>query len=133
MSDRPPGSPLTRVQHVEQAIHSDLGASPRFLPFLALHEFEAWLFSSHDELPRTVSVAEKQPDFQAIRDAVDTPEDINDGPTTAPSKRIEALFPTYRKTLHGPLTAQRIGLARIREECPHVETWFRQMEAFALA
>lgn len=133
MSNRPPGSPLRRVQHVEQAIRDDLGASPRFIPFLALHEFEAWLFSSHDELPRTVSVAEKQPDFQAIRDAVDTPEDINDGPTTAPSKRIEALFPTYRKTLHGPLTAQRIGLDRIREECPHVETWFRQMEAFALA
>lgn len=133
MNDRPPGTPLQRVQHIEQAIHHDLGGSPRFIPFLALHEFEAWLFSSTDDFPQTLSMPEKQPDFQAIRDAVDTPEDIDDGPTTAPSKRIQALFPSYRKTLHGPLTAQRIGMARIREECPHVENWFRQIEAFALA
>jgi len=133
MNDRPPGTPLKRVQHVEQAIHEDLGGSPRFIPFLALHEFEAWLFSSHDELPRAVSAMDKRPDFQAIRAAVDTPEDINEGPATAPSKRIAALFPAYRKTLHGPLTAQRIGLSRIREECPHVEGWFRRLETFALA
>lgn len=133
MSDRPNGSPLQRVSHVERAIHEDLGSSPRFVPFLALHEFEAWLFSTPDDLPRRLTMMQKQPLFQAIRDAVSTPEEIDDGPTTAPSKRIAALFPTYRKTLHGPLAAQDIGIERIRQECPHVESWFRQIEAFALA
>lgn len=132
MNDRPPGTPLQRAIHVEQAIHEDLGASPRFIPFLALHEFEAWLFSSPQELPKALAMTQKQPAFAAIRDAVETPEDINDGPTTAPSKRIEALFPSYNKTFHGPLTAQRIGIARIRQECPHVESWFQRIEAFAL-
>lgn len=132
MDDRPAGSPLDRVLHVERAIREDFGSPPNFIPFLALHEFEAWLFSSPDELPKALTMVEKQPQFRAIRDAVVTREEIDDGPTTAPSKRILSLFPTYRKTLHGPTTAKRIGLDRIRAERPHVESWLRALEAFAL-
>jgi hypothetical protein len=133
MSDRPAGSPLDRVRHVEQAIAADLGSPRNFLPFLALHEFEAWLFSSPDELPRALTMMEKQPEFRAIRDAFASPEEIDDGPQTAPSKRIEALFPAYQKILHGPTTAKRIGLDRIRAECPHVQTWLQALETFARA
>ncbi len=132
MGDRPPGSPLDRVRHVERAIHEDLGAPSNFIPFLALHEFEAWLFSSPDELPRAVTMTDKQPELQAIRDAFASPEDIDESPLLAPSKRIKALFPTYRKTLHGPTVAKRIGVGRIRAECPHVDSWFRALETFAL-
>lgn len=131
MGDRPAGTPLDRVRHVERAIAEDLGAPLNFIPFLALHEFEAWLFSSPDELPRALTALEKQPDFQEIRDAFATPEDINDSPGSAPSKRIAALFPAYRKTLHGPTTAMRIGLDRIRAECPHFENWLQTLETFA--
>lgn len=133
MSTRPHGAALQRVIHVEQAIHEELGSPSNFLPFLALHEFEAWLFASPDELPRTMTQAKKQAEFEEIRDTFDTPEEIDDGPTTAPSKRITALFPAYSKKLHGPLTAQRIGLERIRTECPHFASWLQQLEAFARA
>jgi hypothetical protein len=133
MRTRPRGPALQRVTHVEAAIHEELGAPSNFLPFLALHEFEAWLFASPDELPRTMTQAGKQAAFEKIRDAFDTPEEIDDGPTTAPSKRIAALFPAYSKKLHGPLTAQRIGLARIRSECPHFASWLRKLEAFSRA
>jgi hypothetical protein len=131
MNNRPSGSPLDRVLHVERAIAAELGASANFIPFLALHEFEAWLFSSPDELPRTMTAPEKEKDFRTIRDGVATPEDIDEGPLTAPSKRITALFPAFKKTLHGPLAAQRIGIQRIRAECPHMDAWLRMLETFA--
>jgi hypothetical protein len=62
---------------------------------------------------------------------VETPEEINEGATTAPSKRIQAIFPTYQKKVHGPLTVQRIGLDRIRAGCPHFDAWVRLLEDFA--
>ena len=134
MSSRPPnGTPLQRVTHVETAIAEHFGTPRNFLPFLALHEFEAWLFSSPTELPRVMTEPQKQPQFQAIRAGVRTPEEINERPLFAPSKRIETLFPAYKKTLHGPTTAGRIGLVRIRAECPHFNGWMNRLEAFAAA
>jgi hypothetical protein len=74
---------------------------------------------------------QKQAQFAAIRASVQNPEEINERPQFAPSKRIEALFPAYKKNLHGPATARRIGLDRIRTECPHFASWLIQLEAFA--
>jgi hypothetical protein len=126
-------TPLERVEQVEGGIAQAFGSPPRFLPFLALHEFEAWLFCSPTELPRVLTDSTRQPEFAAIRAAVSTPEDINEQAETAPSKRIADLFPAYRKALHGPTAAARIGLERIRLECPHFDHWLRQLETFALA
>lgn len=121
-----------RVRHVEAAIGAHFNAS-NLLPFLSLHEFEAWLFSSAEELPRVMAQPEKEPEFAAIRTEVSTPEEINDRPDFAPSKRITSLFPAYRKTLHGPTTARRIGLERIRAECGHFASWLARLEAYAAA
>jgi hypothetical protein len=132
MDSRPPhGTPIQRVTHVENAITQHFGSSANFLPFLALHEFEAWLFSSPVELPRILAKLDKQNEFEAIRTSVATPEEINERPEFAPSKRIVNLFPAYRKTLHGPTTAGRIGLERIRSECPHFNDWMTKLEVFA--
>jgi hypothetical protein len=51
-----------------------------------------------------------------------TPEDIDDGPMTAPSKRLCDVFAAYQKALHGPLAVAAIGLDRIRATCPHFVT-----------
>ncbi len=131
MNTRPNSAPLLRVSHVEQSIRNELGSPKNFVPFLALHEFEAWLFASIDELPRTMTPPASRDVFAAIRKSVETPEDINESATSAPSKRIKAIFPTYRKTVHGPLTVQRIGLERIRAECPHFDEWVRVLDEFA--
>ncbi len=101
------------------------------LVFLALHELEAWIFSEPAILPELMSEPAKQNDFKKIRDSVKTPEDINEGKDSAPSKRIQVLFPSYRKTLHAPTSIQRIGLARIRRECPHFNAWIQRLENFA--
>lgn len=134
MDSRPTNAtPRQRVKHVEKKIAEAFNSPLNFLPFLVLHEFEAWLFSSPDALPRVMTEVHKQPKFEAIRDQVETPEEINERPEHAPSKRIKKLFPAYKKTLHGPTTAARIGLNRIRKECPHFERWMKKLEAFALA
>lgn len=131
MATRPSGAPLQRVRHVEREVRTYFDNPKNFLPFFALHEFEAWLFASRDELPRVLAQPEKQPQFAAIRDSVATPEDINERSEWAPSKRITRLFPDYRKTLHGPTVAGRIGLERIRAECAHFDWWLGQLEAYA--
>lgn len=131
MNTRPHAPPLARVNHVEESIRTELGSPSNFIPFLALHEFEAWLFVSADELPRALTQPDGREAFAAICASVETPEDIDEGATTAPSKRIKAIFPTYRKTVHGPLTVQRIGLDRIRAECRHFDAWLRALEQSA--
>lgn len=132
MKSRPAnGTPGQRITHVEDAIARNFDSPPNFVPFLALHEFEAWLFSSPTELPRALYETHKQNQFEAIRAAVFTPEEINERPEFAPSKRIANMFPAYKKTLHGPTVAVRIGLDQIRKECPHFNEWMNKLEAFA--
>src|SRR5205823_13038530 len=71
MGTRPKGSPLLRVTHVEVSILQELGSPRNFIPFLALHEFEAWLFASADELPRTMTQPDGLQSFAAIRESVE--------------------------------------------------------------
>ncbi|WP_199769702.1 DUF4276 family protein [Aeromonas sp. ASNIH2] len=52
---------------------------------------------------------------------------MNNSPQTAPSKRILALVPNYKKTLHGPLIAEDIGLDAIRAQCPHFNRWIERL------
>jgi hypothetical protein len=134
MKSRPAhGTPIQRVTHVEDAIAEHFDSPPNFVPFLALHEFEAWLFSSPTELPRVLTETRRQKEFEAIRASVATPEEINERPEFAPSRRIANLFPAYKKTLHGPTTVARIGLDQIRKDCPHFNGWLNKLEAFAAA
>ncbi len=128
MSPRLGHSPVERVEHIENAIADHFGRPQNFIPFLALHEFEAWLFSSPEELPRVMTAKIKQQEFSAICAEFSTPEEINEHPESAPSKRIISLFPAYKKTLHGPTVAKRIGLEKIRLQCPHFSLWLKKLE-----
>jgi hypothetical protein len=129
MNARPPGDPIKRVSFVEHAIHAHFGTRPGFVPYLSLHEFEALMFASTEELPRTLIDTARQSEFAAIRSAHNTPEEINE--QEWPSRRIKRLFPAYRKTLHGPTVARRIGLGKLREGCPHFNAWIERLEAYA--
>lgn len=64
-----------------------------------------------------------------MRDKFPTPEDINDDPVTAPSKRVLAAYPQYRKVLHGTMAAQAVGLENMRRACPHFRDWLERLEA----
>ena len=129
MEDRPGGRAVERVKHVENAISEDVGQPDNFLPYLSLHEFEALLFSSSDTLPNALTPPDKKAEFDAIRTGFQTPEEINETPGMSPSKRIDRLFPAYRKTIHGPYVAGSIGLEKMRSECPHFDEWVSSLES----
>ena len=133
MSTRPSASAMARVKHVENAIAGHFGSPSNFLPFLALHEFEAWLFSSPSELPKVMTEKEKESEFTAIIKEFPSPEEINERPESAPSKRIKSLFPAYSKTVHGPLVTQHIGVQQIRQSCRHFDDWLMKLESYAAA
>ena len=116
-----------RIDHLEAAWRDSI-RDPRFIPYLSLHELEALLLTDLDQVARTLRM-EKAP--EALRKVVaskSSPEEINDGVNTHPAARITEAFPSYRKALHGPLVAARIGLERMREKCPHFATWLSRLE-----
>jgi hypothetical protein len=131
MADRPRASSRDRVRHVEMAIYNDVGAPRNFLPFLALHEFEALLFADHEITAATIPAREKTSELLAVADGL-APEDINENRETAPSKRLLKVFPSFKKTLHGPTAAKRIGLDAIRSKCPHFDNWISRLEKYTL-
>ena len=100
----------------------------RFVPYIVMHEFEGLLFSDAEGLGRGASRTDLSSDFQAIRDEFTTPEEINDSPETAPSKRITGLFPGYQKVLHGVSAVKEIGLETIRRECRLFSGWITELE-----
>lgn len=112
-------------------------ARGRLLPYLQLFELEALLFAE----PEKTATAFGQPALaRRLADLVTSCggcERINDGRQTAPSKRIQSLFPGYVKgrsdLAHGPRIAERLDLAKVREACPRFSAWLAKLEALAPA
>ena len=100
----------------------------RFVPYVAMHEFEAMLFSNCDVFARGIGFPDLTSDFEEIRHQFASPEEIDDSPDTAPSSRIEALVPGYQKPLMGTFAASETGLDAIRSACPHFQCWLRLLE-----
>jgi len=123
----PAGSCYDQVAYLEQEIGKDIG-HPRLLPYLALHEFEAMLFVAPEKIAQTFPGTDKGDDLTAIRRQFNSPEEIDNSPHTAPSRRLKALFPGYEKPLHGPLVILEIGIEQIRGECAHFNGWLVKLE-----
>jgi len=101
----------------------------RFVPYVMMHEIEAMLFIDCEAFAQAIDHAELAGPFRQVRESFNTPEEINDSPETAPSKRILALVPNYQKPLLGVAAASEIGLAVIRRECPHFGHWLAGLES----
>jgi hypothetical protein len=130
MANRPSGSCRDRVQHLESAFAKDINHS-KFLPYLALHEFEALLFTSPAQIASHFPDHGRLTQLENIKSQFGSPEEIDDDPLTAPSKRIKNVYPAYQKRADGPTIAQRIGLELIRQECPHFNEWLTKLESLS--
>jgi hypothetical protein len=122
---------------VEKALLADVAKelggefeARRFLPFVVMHEFESLLFSNCQAFAEAIARPQLTQQFQNIRQQFATPEEINDSPVTAPSKRVVELVAGYEKPLLGTLAAIKMGLDTIRSECPHFRAWLEQLEAW---
>ena len=120
--------PYKRVESIERTWYDET-RDHRFIPFIQLHEFEAYLFTDITQFAFFFEKADSRISvLQRIVDELQSPELIDDGLHTAPSKRVIAQFPEYSKTTVGPQMAQRIGLEKIRSVCPHFHRWVERLE-----
>ena len=111
------------------SLFPDLDAARRFIPFMAIHEFEALLFSDARSIASELNISETL--VNTVLDECDGPESINNSPQTAPSKRLDSWSKNgkFPKTTTGIAIARKIGIARMREKCPLFNTWIQCFEA----
>ena len=105
---------------------SKFDSKKRFVPYIEMHEFEALLFSDAGILSEKTGINASA--IQAIMEQYDNPEEINDDPAKAPSKRLESLSSGYRKTAMGKTISEAIGIQAIRGQCPHFDEWLKRIE-----
>ncbi len=97
------------------------GSDRRFLPYVSMHEFEALLFSESQKAADLLHVPKHKIDD--IIAECGEPENIDDSPMLAPSKRLKNLSDRFKKTSTGIAIAKAIGLTKMREHCPLFNTW----------
>lgn len=144
------GSPYSKVKMYEDQLELDVetllkkNSNPaKFIPYVQPYEFEALLFADTASTAEMLAngdtmLAEKlKLGLNDIAAQFETPEYINHGIHTAPSKRIERLVPGFVKNKAGLSgfswkAAQKAGLSSIRERCIHFNEWLDRLENYEL-
>lgn len=102
----------------------------RFIPYVQLHEFEALILANPQSL--NTFYTDKQKEVNQLMQEIEgmNPEDINETPEGAPSKRIIKHLAIYKKqkSIAGPFVTNSIGLAVLRERCKHFNQWVTLLE-----
>jgi Domain of unknown function (DUF4276) len=128
---RNPDNPVPYVTALEEAFEDDIG-DPRFIAHLQLYEYETIFFADPEVLQFAFDNCRRAiEELKKTAASFPTIEHIDDGLTTAPSKRIIKLIPAYegRKPTVGPRIAADIGLPVIRSKCPHFDAWLTRLES----
>jgi hypothetical protein len=99
---------LRRCKNLEAALASTFDDA-RLIPYIQRHEFEALALASLESLEALLDAPEDKRGLEALRREIQGkgPEDIDDGQDTAPSKRLGASVPSYRKDR--PRTVGSVG------------------------
>lgn len=123
-----------RVKNLEQAFASDID-DVRFVPYIQLHEFEALVFCGIQHLKDMYPDCEKG--CKSLNKALElqpNPELINDGPETAPSKRIikaieeeSTTHYSYNKPKTGRYITKLVGMDTLRSRCRHFDEWITRL------
>lgn len=106
-----------------------LNPTQRFIPFIAVHEFETLLFSDTKALADGLGIDKETID--ATVNEFPSLEHINNSRETAPSKRLEKWHPQYGKTTTGIAIAKTIPVDTMRAKCPLFNQWLSEIEAVA--
>lgn len=122
-----------QVLNIERAMLEDMQRSlardcRNFIPHIQLHEFEALIFSDVRGLDAIFDVDNNE-GYKIVRDLIlntDNPETINNGATTAPSKRLLKIV-GYNKIIHGKTALEEIGMKRMLSKCPHFNEWIKSL------
>lgn len=126
--------PYERIRILENSFKDDI-TDHRFIPYFQLYEFEALLLSDPQKFDaQFFDRGTKIKELVELVSDYDSPELINDGKKTAPSKRIINKIPEYAKmkASAGPIIAEKIGLLSLRSKCMNFNQWLERLEALAL-
>ena len=121
-------NPYHRVEDLQISFSNAILYSG-FIPYIQLHEFEALVLSSPELL--LVEYPDAKKAVLELKDALSkvngNPEMIDNGPTTAPSKRIisslEKCKHNYNKVKVGPEIVGRIGIPSLLASNKHFAEW----------
>lgn len=126
--DEPTAGPA-RERHAR--VVAALGArygDPRFVPGVALHEFETWVIAAAVGRPALLGQTGPAECLQAVAaGAGDDVELVNGSSSTAPSKRVARCWPGYTKTIDGIAAITEAGLDHVRHLCPALDGWLRRL------
>lgn len=112
-----------RIKHLEEAMYRSVNHD-RFIPYIQMHEFEALLFAKMDGFNELPDITPSQlTKLKNTIEAHDTPEKINDGENTSPSKRLITIIPNYQKKLFGSYIPLVNGFDSILSSCPRFHAW----------
>jgi hypothetical protein len=115
------------IEDLEKTLE-DRSPKEYLIPYLQKHETEALWFSDISIIASVMNAsASQRQELEKIEKAFDTPEDINNSPETAPSKRLEALFRGYNKITDGLNIADGLGIEKMREKCPRFDAWLKRL------
>lgn len=126
---------LDRVKFLEAKMKEDIEENQgrsfnNYIPYIQLHEFEALAFSSSNSFEALFE--DNEMDYKGIRTVIDNfpnPEDINDSPETAPSKRMQRLIQGYNKVTYGISLIEYTGIDVILQKCPHFREWIETLKS----
>ncbi|MEM6844761.1 MAG: DUF4276 family protein [Bacteroidota bacterium] len=116
----------TRIEQIEQAIRDDFNNHPDFIPYVQRHELEALMFSDRSGFELVIDDDDKLEQIDKISERYPNPEDINNNPENAPSKRLQKIF-NYDKTGDGELILEIVGINSILEKCPRFTEWLNKI------
>lgn len=121
------------TQEQVNTLFAEQQSGRRFIPYMAIHEFEALLFSDSESLAAELGVDEAE--ISDVLTQHHDPEAINNSRQTAPSKRLDGWAKTkkFPKTSLGIAIANRIGITQMREKCPVFNAWIGSFEAIVEA
>ena len=119
-----------KVENIENALKEDI-AHYKFIPYIQLHEFEALLFTDICMLKAELLTKDAEIDQLYLSTKDIPPEDINNSPETAPSKRILSFLPSYDKVSNGVSVAEAITVDKLCESCPHFKSWIDSLKGLA--
>lgn len=118
-----------RVEFMEEKFSEDI-SKERFVPYFQLHEFESLIFASEANLGSVFINETKHIELvKQINKSFNSPEEINENPETAPSKRLKSIFKSYQKTFHSSIILASASIDELRTKCSHFNAWLTRLES----
>lgn len=127
-------SPYEKVKFIEDNFANSIN-NYKFLPYIQLHEFEAFAFIDSNITINSLSKATSQMQTSILSHINKIQNEFNNKPELinsdkAPSKRILEKYNMYEKTTDGINIAKELGIHKIMECCPHFKEWIEKIENF---